>query len=188
MPFTEVLWSSGTTEGGSSGAGLFTFDGSQYLLRGGLWGGTALCTNPNGTDNFSRFDIAYPGLSAYLSPSTTTQIDYTDLWWNPDENGWGLNLVQHPNNIIFAIWYTYDANGNRTWFNMSSGTWTYYNTYTGPLYTTSGPGYNGPFDPNRVTRTQVGTGTLTFSDASHGTWTYTVNGVTASKPISRLPF
>ena len=37
-PFSEVRWGSGTTEGGSSGAGLFTFDGSQYLLRGGLWG------------------------------------------------------------------------------------------------------------------------------------------------------
>ena len=52
IPFSEVRYSSGTTEGGSSGAGLFSFDGSQYLLRGGLWGGAALCSNPNGTDNF----------------------------------------------------------------------------------------------------------------------------------------
>ncbi len=189
LPFTEVLWSSGTTEGGSSGAGLFTFDGSQYLLRGGLWGGSALCDNPNGTDNFSRFDLAYPSLAQYLSPSSSfPAFDYTDLWWNPNENGWGLNLVQHPNGIIFAIWYTYDANGKRTWYAMSSGTWLSSNTYQGQLYTASGPGYNGAFDPNRVTRTAVGTGTLVFTDANNATWSYTVNGVSGSKSITRLPF
>src|SRR5688572_3262880 len=34
--YIEVRWSSGTTEGGSSGSGLFTASGSQYVLRGGL--------------------------------------------------------------------------------------------------------------------------------------------------------
>jgi hypothetical protein len=185
--FTEVLWSKGTTEGGSSGAGLFTFDGSQYLLRGGLWGGSALCTNPNGTDNFSRFDVVFPQLAPYLTPASPSGIDYTDLWWNPNESGWGLNLIQHPS-AIFAIWYTYDADGKRTWFNMSSGTWTSPTTYEGTLYTTAGPGFDGPFDPNRVTRTPVGSARLTFSDANNGTWSFTVNGISGSKAIQRVPF
>src|SRR5665213_2113077 len=33
----------------------------------------------------------------------------TDLWWNPNESGWGMNIVQHPSGTIFATWYTYDA-------------------------------------------------------------------------------
>jgi lysyl endopeptidase len=187
-PFSQVLWSSGSTEGGSSGAGFFTFDGAQYLLRGGLWGGSALCTNPAGTDNFSRFDLVYPAIAQYLSPTSAPATDYTDMWWNPDENGWGLNLVQHPNQIIFAVWYTYDENQRQTWYSMSSGTWTSINTYEGTIYTTAGPGANASFDPNRVTRTAVGTGRLTFSDANHGTWSFTINGISGSKTITRIPY
>ena len=36
-----VAWLSGTTEGGSSGSGLFTADATGYHLRGGLYGGSA---------------------------------------------------------------------------------------------------------------------------------------------------
>ena len=187
-PFTEVRWTSGTTEGGSSGAGLFTFDGSQYLLRGALWGGTAKCSNPGGTDYFSRFDLGYPALANYLSPTTPGGPDYTDLWWNPDESGWGLNLVQNASRVIFAVWYTYGADQKETWYHLSSGTWTSANTYTGTIYATSGPAANQFFDPGRVTRNPVGTGTLTFSDASHGVWSFSVNNVSGSKVITRLPF
>jgi lysyl endopeptidase len=187
-PFSELIWSSGTTEGGSSGSGLFTYDGSQYLLRGGLWGGSALCSNPNGLDNYSRFDLVYPALAAYLSPTSAPATDYTDLWWNPNESGWGLNLIQHPNQVIFAIWYTYDADGNQTWFNMSSGTWTNASTYTGTIYVTSGPSPTGAFDPSRVGRNAVGTGTLRFSDANNGVWSFTINGISGSKSITRIPY
>lgn len=45
-----------------------------------------------------------------------------------------------------------------------------------------------PFDPTQVGITQVGTGTLTFTDYSTGSFSYTVEGVSGSKPITRLPF
>jgi hypothetical protein len=48
--FTRVVWNQGTTEGGSSGGGLVTFDfGDGYFLRGALLGGDALCSNPTGS-------------------------------------------------------------------------------------------------------------------------------------------
>src|SRR5205823_853533 len=94
-PFAEVQWSSGTTEGGSSGGGLFTSDGSDYTLRGGLWGGAASCGNPSGADEFSSFDRVYAALAQYLNPPPSATTDYSDLWWNPNESGWGLNLIQH---------------------------------------------------------------------------------------------
>jgi hypothetical protein len=185
--FLQVRWSSGTTEGGSSGAGLFTFGGSQYLLRGGLWGGTALCEYPNETDNFSRFDQVYPSLSQYLGV-TSAVVDYTDLWWNPNESGWGLNLIQHASRNIFGVWYTYGQDGKRTWYVIPTGSWTSTNVFRGDIYVTSGPPQTGAFDPNRVTRTFVGTGTLTFSDANNGTFAYSVNGVSGTKAITRQPF
>lgn len=185
--FIGVRWSLGTTEPGSSGAGLWSFNGSQYLLRGALWGGEALCTNPGGIDDFSRFDQAYATLAAYLGASGGG-IDYTDLWWNPSESGWGLNLVQHPSGTLFGVWYTYDENGARTWYVVPSGTWTTGNVYTGPIYATAGPAFNGPFDPSLVRRTQVGTATFAFSDASNATFSFTVNGIAGIKPITRLAY
>lgn len=189
LSFTEVRYSSGTTEPGSSGAALFTFDGSQYLVRGALWGGTALCTNPQGTDNFSRLDNVSSSLAPYLNPSSGPAYDFTDLWWNSSESGWGLNLIQHPNGIIFAIWYTYDANGKMTWYHVPTGTWTDSMTYTGTLYAVAGPAFSvNPFNAANVKRTPVGNATLSFASSSTGTWSYTVDGVSGSKPISRLPF
>ena len=67
-------WTSGVTEGGSSGSGIFTAVGSpatDYKLRGGLWGGSSYCGAPPAemNDCYSRFDLAYPSISGYLNPA-----------------------------------------------------------------------------------------------------------------------
>lgn len=36
------------------------------------------------------------------------------LWWNKQESGWGLFLIDQ-GNIIFPAWYTYDQNGKAIW-------------------------------------------------------------------------
>jgi hypothetical protein len=150
--FIESRWSSGTTEAGSSGSGIFTASGGQYYFRGGLWGGSALCSNPTGTDFFSRLDQAYPAIAAYLGSAAAPTVDYTDLWWNPTESGWGLNLIQHPSRAIFGVWYTYELDGTRTWFVMPGGSWTSADTFTGALYATNGPRVQRPLQqgPGRV--------------------------------------
>ncbi len=190
--YVGIQWNSGTTEEGSSGSPILTlgqFSGqSQYLVRGGLWGGAASCSNRFGEDVFSRFDLAYPALASYLAPANAPAFDYTDLWWNPNESGWGLSIAQHASHAIFAAWFTYAADGNPTWYTLPSGTWTSPTTYTGTIYTASGPAADGPFDSSQVVVTAVGTATLTFSDANNGTLSYTVNGVSGSKPITRQPF
>jgi lysyl endopeptidase len=185
--FIQVRWSLGTTEGGSSGAGLFTPGNSQYLLRGGLWGGSALCSNPSGTDNYSRFDLVYPALAQYLSASSSN-IDYTDLWWNPGESGWGLNLIQHASRNIFGVWYTYALDGKRMWYVMPGGAWIATNVFRSDIYATSGPPPTGPFDAGRVASRIVGTGTLSFSDANNATFAYSINGISGTKAITRQPF
>lgn len=187
--FIETTWSNGTTEPGSSGAGVWSASSGAYAFRGGLYGGTALCTNPTGTDFYSRLDQAYPALAQYLSPTNATPIaDFTDLWWNPAESGWGLSLVQHANRAMFAVWYTYGLDGKRTWFVIPSGSWTSSRTFTGLVYATVGPAASGAFDPARVRTSPVGSATLTFSDADNGTFAYTINGLSGSKAITRQPF
>jgi lysyl endopeptidase len=70
-----VGWLSGTTEGGSSGSGLFTLDGDGgWRLRGGLYGGSASCANSGSLSNmqnrdwYSRLDVVFPQIRQYLAP------------------------------------------------------------------------------------------------------------------------
>ncbi len=116
--------------------------------------------------------------------------NYQDLWWaSPagSESGWGVNLT-HQGDVIFATWFTYDANGNPLWLS-GPATKTGPGVYTGTLYRTTGPAFNAmPFDPTRVIETPVGTLTLTFSDGANGTFAYTVDGVSQAKAITREVF
>jgi hypothetical protein len=67
-PFYRVRWSTGVTEGGSSGSGLFTVSGGNYQLRGGLYGGLSYCSAPTDPDYYSRFADVYSSFSSYLTP------------------------------------------------------------------------------------------------------------------------
>jgi hypothetical protein len=59
-PFYRVRWTSGVTEGGSSGSALYTVTSSgAYQLRGGLYGGLSFCSAPSDPDYYSRFSDVY---------------------------------------------------------------------------------------------------------------------------------
>jgi hypothetical protein len=52
-----------------------------------------------------------------------------------------------------------------------------------------GPAFSAqPFDPEKVARMPVGTGTLTFADTDSGTFTYRVNGLQQTKSLVRFSF
>jgi lysyl endopeptidase len=108
--FAQALYSQGSTEPGSSGAGLLTLGagGTFYELRGGLFAGTASCSNPSGTDVYSRLDVAAPLLMQYLAPNQanpskkTLVVEYYDPGLNdffitayPPEIA-GLDAGAHP--------------------------------------------------------------------------------------------
>ncbi|MCC6157286.1 MAG: trypsin-like peptidase domain-containing protein [Deltaproteobacteria bacterium] len=68
--FWEVRYTDGSTEGGSSGSPLFNDD---MLVVGQLYGGSAWCTNMNGTDEFGKFSRSWDlGIEPWLNSSTTT--------------------------------------------------------------------------------------------------------------------
>ena len=68
--FSSTTYTMGSTEPGSSGAGLLTLasGGAFYELRGGLFAGNGSCSQPNGIDVYSRLDQALPLLASYLAP------------------------------------------------------------------------------------------------------------------------
>ena len=44
------------------------------------------------------------------APTTSDPANYTALWWNAAESGWGVN-VNHQGNTLFATLFTYDTDG-----------------------------------------------------------------------------
>lgn len=141
----------------------------------------------NASNDFSDFtsfridDVSVAGTLASAS------ANYTALWWNSSESGWGINVNQQ-GDIAFATLFTYDSSGAPLWLVMSGGMRQgTADTFSGPLYRTTGPAFNSiPFTPiGPGNLTQVGTMTLAFSGSNAGTLTYTVNGVSVTKAIEK---
>ena len=128
-------------------------------------------------------------LSTLPARAVTGSTDYSGLWYNAGESGWGMNVIQQEQ-ILFITLFIYGATSQPTWFVASSASFTTASsgdrTYTGPLYATTGtPFSSNPFNPAATTVAQVGT--ITFVGKADGTATvsYTANGSTVNKTVSR---
>jgi hypothetical protein len=122
-----------------------------------------------------------------VASTTTFSTNYSDLWWNPAQSGWGVNL-QHQGEILFATWFTYDATGKGMWLVMSNAGRIGPGIYSGTIYRTVGTPLLSTWIQSQHALTPVGTGTFTFSDFYTGTFAYTVDGIAQSKPIVRNVF
>ena len=70
--YTGVTWNSGTTEGGSSGSGIWTGSAASPQLVGTLTGGEASCATPALSDYYGRFSVTYPRIAPFLTTATGT--------------------------------------------------------------------------------------------------------------------
>lgn len=122
--------------------------------------------------------------------------NYTDMWWNPSESGWGVSFAQHSGtNQVFAVWYTYDprefnASGKYKplWIVMPGGTWTSPTTITGSAYVANGMPFNQ--SGSNQTNNAIGTFIFSFSDASNGQFVYNLAappGLSPTDPAYNLP-
>ncbi|MCL2872500.1 MAG: hypothetical protein FWF41_05935, partial [Betaproteobacteria bacterium] len=197
-----VSWSEGSTEGGSSGSGLFTLSNGAYYLRGGLMGGAASCSytgmsaDSGNADCYSSISLVYNSIKQWLDPATTPPSSnygptrqYTGQWMKADESGWGLTvLLNFPTNsrYIFVPWYTYDSSGKAFWYIFEGADgWVANDKVTLDVYRLTGPAWGVlPFNGNNVVKTKAGTATLTFTSATAATFTYTVDN--SSRTISLI--
>jgi hypothetical protein len=128
------------------------------------------------------------GAAGIARAATFLSTDVTDLWWNPDESGWGVNVIQQ-GGIVFATFFVYDTNGKAHWYVASEMAATQGSgsslTFSGPLYETQGPYFGVAFNSAAVGRTQVGTATLQFALPNSGILSYTVTGMPVTKQIRR---
>jgi photosystem II stability/assembly factor-like uncharacterized protein len=194
--------------GGSWNASFTAFSGPVYIPTGSWFGnydvrrfsvGPAVGSATITFTSASRATLAYTinGVSASKSiqrlgfgvPDATPVASYGDLWWGgTSQDGWGITINQQYR-TLFSLWYTYERDGKATWFVIPGGTWTAANVFTGTAYRPAGPAWLGvPYDVTRHSVQPVGSVTFTFSDLNTATMSYTIDGVSGSTPIVRIPF
>jgi hypothetical protein len=126
-----------------------------------------------------------------LGHAGSFSLDATDLWWNPSESGWGVNVVQQED-ILFLTLFVYGQSGQADWYVGSdvrySGTSGGALTFTGPWYVTTGPYFGGAFTANSGTVRPVGTATFTLTGTDSARFTYSVDGVSVTKDLTRQTF
>ena len=109
--------------------------------------------------------------------------DYSDLWWNPAESGWGMQIVRG-GDVMFATLFVYDATMRPTFFTatleLTAGAW------RGTLRETSGPYYAAqPFDPAKVVVRNAGALVFTPLTLDSARVEYDVDGTLVSENVTR---
>lgn len=133
-------------------------------------------------------------LSLVLCPlfafANTFTTDLTDLWWNASESGWGVTAT-HQREIVFLTFFVYGTDSRATFYtgqaSFSGQTGAGALVFSGPMFETTGPWLGNPFNPNVVTRRQVGNVIFTaFVDSA--TLNYSVDGTAVTKALTRQTF
>ena len=175
VPVT-VPWNNPTLSVLPVGRGTFAFsDGNNGVF-------TYTLNGVAGIKNLTR--------QVFVPSGTPPAVDYTSLYWTApanSESGWGVSLTQQFG-IIFVALYTYDANRKPIWYVVTncpvvgSGC-------TGQLFQVNGGRIPTDAWGSPALNVQpVGNMTLSFTDASNGTMSFTINGVAGSKVITKQIF
>ncbi len=165
------------------------WDGSGRVVTTVGTGTLTFSGKDNGTISYTINGVAgNKQITRQLFGSGTTApaIDYSALWWNANESGWGVALTQQYG-IIFVTIFTYDASGNPAWYVASNCTVSG-NGCSGTLYRTAGG--SSPTAPwvGPILATPVGSVSLAFADGSNGTMNFAINGQSGSRTITKQIF
>lgn len=181
--------------------------GDIYRVAGGTalgqqWSGAGKLVSKVGTgklsfsdSNNASFNFSLNGASGtktitrqvFATGATPPATDYSALWWNPDESGWGVALTQQYG-TIFATLYTYDALGNPVWY-VASACSVSGSGCTGDLYQVSGGSAPSvPWNGANKATAKVGSISFVFSDDGNAVMHYQINGAAGSKSISKQVF
>ena len=111
-------------------------------------------------------------------------LEYTDVYYNPAESGWGLFLVQSDATQFVAL-FVYGTDNKPTWYTAvlaqdAAG------NYNGDLYATTGTYFGSPWNPAQFADPIVGTMAFNPISAYRANVTYALaNGPTVTKAVQR---
>ena len=173
---------------GSANVRLGSLAPGQYTVE--VYGSTDTRSTPQET---LRFEVRERPEIAVFPPPTRPLTDYTGLWWNPQESGWGLSLHQFATDVVFGALFVYGPAHDSEWFTLQGGSWETSTRWRGRVYRTTGPAFSAPvFDPAMVAMQSVGDATLDFDrpgpadEPDVAYFTYGVDGVTYSRILKRM--
>ena len=139
--FLGVLWSTGLTEGGSSGSGIFATLGGGRMLVGQLYAGTGSCTDSTSRLGvYGRFDIAFSAaLSQWLRPAAAPSATVRSpvyRFYNTATGAHFFTMNAGERDSVIAIYpsFTYEGIGFYAYGAQATGTspvYRFYNTQTG---------------------------------------------------------
>ena len=122
------------------------------------------------------------------SAATAFSTDYSDLWWNPAESGWGANVTQQADTMFVTI-FVYGQNATPVWYvatlQFAGEGINGQKSFTGDVYATTGPWFGGAFNPSQVTARDVGTMTFASNSVNSAVLQYSVDGTIVTKNIQR---
>jgi|SRR5450755_1010367 hypothetical protein len=119
-----------------------------------------------------------------MASAQAAAVDYTDIWYNPAESGWGANVVES-DGFLFITFFIYGADSKPVWY-TGQVTQDASSNFNGTLYATTGTYFILPWAGASATPA----GTVSFQPLGPYTakLVYTVNGVgSVTKTIQRQP-
>jgi hypothetical protein len=137
--YTGVTWSSGTTEEGSSGSGIWTGvpdgvnDVNDVKLVGSLTGGGASCSDPGASDFYGRFSVTFPNVSSFLNSCVTSISPGSQSFTNAggtgsitvsSPGGCGWNVVRTDSFVTITSGTSGTGNGTVTFSVAPNTGWT----------------------------------------------------------------
>jgi hypothetical protein len=129
---------------------------------------------------------------AIFPPPPHPITDYSGVWYNPAESGWGVSFHQGAGNSTFAMLFVYSGSSQPEWYSIQGGRWTSTTTWTGTIYRTTGPSLSlSVFDPRLVAYFESGTAGFDFKQTpgteGKARFSYSIGGASATKTVQRMP-
>jgi hypothetical protein len=131
-------------------------------------------------------------LAAALASLAASAGTYSDLWFDPQQPGWGVSIVQQLE-TAFVTLYVHGPDGKPTWYVASEAHVTAYGAgalpiFRGTLYRTEGSWHAGPYEAANAKLIPVGEVHLETLAKDRMRVHYSVDGTNLVKEITRYTF
>lgn len=118
---------------------------------------------------------------AHLKPN------HTGTWSQPDQPGWGLS-ISHQGEVLFALWYTYAADGRPEWFIIPGARRQPDGSYQVSIVRVTGTPFDRIDGPAADGGTEVGHARLRALAEGRLQFDFSLNGRSGSHVLRRLDF
>jgi len=148
--------------------------------------------------NYDGSDVAFVSAASLLTGSAgSTAVLARDnpqspskqsaTWWIPSESGWGLTVFDQ-GNLLAPTWFTYDTDGEPTWFIVAGAFPQADGSYAGEVLRLTGTPFALIDGAATQSATSAGSVSLTYAGEDALTFAYTVDGISQTKSLEKFSF